>query len=212
MAVYSRAAARLSGIYAIVNEGSPDPVQLTRAVLQGGVRIVQYRAKNGIVIEHARAIRELTRACGALFILNDAWREVEQYDADGVHLGPEDVELHQIALVREAIGAKIIGASCGTAEEARVAQHAGADYIGAGPIYETVSKRDAGPAIGIAGLCAVLDATSLPVAAIGGITLGRLPEVRAAAVAMAAVISEIASSPEPGSAAAALVAAWNECS
>jgi thiamine-phosphate pyrophosphorylase len=199
----------LNGIYAIVNEGEPDLVALTRAVLAGGVHVVQYRAKSGIIPEHAHTIRELTRAREALFIINDEWRAVETYDADGVHLGPEDAAPGEVARIRQLLPDRVIGVSCGTEEEARVAQAARVDYIGVGSVYATSSKADAGAPIGIAGLYRVARATNVPVAAIGGITLESIPEIRATGVAMAAVISAISAARDAHAATAALVRAWN---
>ncbi len=210
MDLRSDAQTLLNGIYAIVNEGEPDPVALTRAILAGGAHLVQYRAKGSIVPAHAHAIRELTRARKALFILNDEWRAVEAYDADGVHIGPDDANLHELAQIRAALPDRVIGVSCGTEAEARLAHAGGADYIGAGSVYATSSKADAGPPIGIAGLYRVARATRLPVAAIGGITLDSISEVQATGVAMAAVISAISAAPDARAATAALVRAWNE--
>lgn len=200
---------RLRGIYAIVNEDERDAVAIARAALDGGVRIVQYRAKRGIVPYRAHALRELTREYGALFILNDTWRDVQTYDADGVHVGPDDAQPHELARIRRALHGRVLGVSCGTEDEARAAQACGADYIGVGSVYATGSKADAGDPIGIAGLSRVAASTTLPVAAIGGITLATLPQVRASGVAMAAVISAIANAADPCRAAAALVTTWN---
>jgi thiamine-phosphate pyrophosphorylase len=201
-------AALLRGIYAIVNEAAqPDPIDVTRAILDGGVRIVQYRAKSGIVPQHARALRELTRAYGALFIINDDWRAVVDYDADGVHLGPDDARSQDFAAIRAALTDRLIGVSCGTPQEALAS--AVADYIGVGSVYATASKADAGDPIGIAGLRAVAAQTPLPVAAIGGITLADVPQIRASGVAMAAVISAICNAQDPRAATAALVRAWS---
>lgn len=200
---------RLHGIYAIVNEGQPNPVELTRALLAGGARIVQYRAKGGIVPEHARALRELTRNANALFILNDEWRAVAQYEADGVHVGPDDAQPHELAQIRAALEGRILGVSCGTEDEARFAEAHGADYIGVGCLFPTGSKADAGDPIGIAGLKRVAAATRLPVAAIGGITLAHLPQVRDTGVAMAAVISAISRAADPQTATEELVRTWN---
>jgi thiamine-phosphate pyrophosphorylase len=201
-------AALLHGIYAIVNDDA-NVLRLTQAILAGGVRIVQYRAKRGIAADRAHALRELTRAYGALFILNDAWQEADTYDADGVHVGPEDAQPPELTRIRSALGDRLLGFSCGTADEARTAARAGADYLGAGAVYATISKADAGEPIGIAGLRGVAAAANLPVAAIGGITLDRLTEIRQSGVPMAAVISAIANAPQPQAAAAALVRAWN---
>lgn len=210
MDLRSHAQTLLSGIYVIVNEGEPDPVALVRAALAGGARIVQYRAKTGIVPAHAHAMRELAREYDALFILNDEWQAVAQYDAHGVHVGPEDAAPEELAKIRAALGERILGVSCGTEEEARHAQACGADYIGVGAVYATSSKADAGAPIGIAGLHRVASATTLPVAAIGGITLDAIAEVRGTGVAMAAVISAVSAADDPQAATAALVNAWRE--
>ena len=197
----------LRGVYAIVNEThAPHPVALTRAILEGGARIVQYRAKGGIVAAHAREIRELTREHDALLIINDDWRAVQTYDADGVHLGPDDARPGDLAAIRDALPDRLIGVSCGTPQEARMAVNA--DYIGVGSVYATSSKADAGDPIGIAGLRTVAGACLLPVAAIGGITLAVLPDVRETGVAMAAVISAISTASDPREATAALVRTW----
>jgi thiamine-phosphate pyrophosphorylase len=175
--------------------------------LEGGVRIVQYRAKTGIVPAQAAALRELTRACDALFLINDDWRAVETYDADGVHLGPDDGGFDMLPEIRRSLGERIIGISCGTPDEARAAR--AADYIGVGPVYATESKSDAGDPIGLQGLREIAAATALPVAAIGGITAENLEDVRETGVAMAAMISAFSSAADPRAAAAGLVDVWN---
>ncbi|MHB8144117.1 MAG: thiamine phosphate synthase, partial [Vulcanimicrobiaceae bacterium] len=80
----------LHGIYAILDDREDGAETLVRAVLKGGARIVQYRAKRGIDLTRARNMLAAARECGALFIVNDDWRAAETLDADGVHLGPED--------------------------------------------------------------------------------------------------------------------------
>lgn len=200
---------RLRGIYAIVNENERDALAIARAALEGGVRIIQYRAKRGIVAANARALRDLTREYGALFILNDDWRAVETYDADGVHVGPDDAQSHEMTHIRNALSGRILGVSCGTEDEARAAEASGADYIGVGSVYATGSKADAGDPIGIAGLTRVSRSTTLPVAAIGGIAIASLADVRATGVAMAAVISAISGAQDPRLAASMLVSTWN---
>ena len=201
--------ASLQGIYAIVNDGER-AVSLTHEYLEGGIRLVQYRAKNGIDRERLRALRETTRAYGALLIVNDDWRAAVEYGCDGVHLGPGDDGFDDPRRVRAALGKLLVGMSCGTIEEAREAIPGIVDYIGVGPVYATGSKADAGEPIGIAGLKAVALATTLPVAAIGGITLGNVDAVRASGVAMTAVISALAEAPDPRAAARTFCARWND--
>jgi len=199
----------LHGIYAIVNEG-PDAVSLVQACVEAGVRVVQYRAKRAIVPDHLHRIRALTHDARVLLIMNDDWRAAQAYACDGVHLGPDDAGFTHVRSVREAMGDRLIGLSCGTVDEVRRANASDVDYVGVGSVYTTHSKDDAGLPIGIDGLRRVAAATSLPVAAIGGITIARTAEVARIGVAMAAVISAIAQANDPRAAAVALVRAWEQ--
>jgi thiamine-phosphate pyrophosphorylase len=204
----SHRATFLRGIYFIVNEGERDPLALARAALNAGIAIVQYRAKRGIDPERLRALRVATRERNALLIVNDDCEATVAFDADGVHLGPDDAGFDRVASVRAIVGERLIGLSCGTAQEALAA--GGADYLGVGAVFATGSKDDAGTPIGIDGMLRVARATTLPVAAIGGIGAASLPAVRDSGIAMAAVISAIANAPDPSAAAARLVGIWNE--
>lgn len=193
----------LSGIYAIV-----DSPALARVAVDAGIRIVQYRAKDAFNEDDARAIRAVTRG-RALFIVNDRWREAARYDADGVHVGPDDVPFEVLPQVRAHIGTQLLGVSCASAEEAKQAVAAGASYIGVGSVFATPSKHDAGEPIGIERLERVVKSTSVPVAAIGGITLRDIDAVKRTGAAMAAVIGAISGASDPAVAAAQLVRAWS---
>jgi thiamine-phosphate pyrophosphorylase len=199
-------AALLCGIYAIVNE-SPRAVEIACSALVAGVRVVQYRAKNGIVAATLRELRARTRD-RALLIVNDDAEAVRAFDCDGVHLGPGDAGFDDVAAVRAALPECVIGLSCGTIEEAAPQRTAGADYLGVGAVYATLSKGDAGEPIGIEGLRRIAAAATLPVAAIGGISAANAGEVRRSGAAMAAVISALSQAEDPGMAAAALLRAW----
>jgi thiamine-phosphate pyrophosphorylase len=201
-------AALLRGIYPIVNEGAGDPLAIARAALDAGVTVLQYRAKTGVDAARLRALRAETARRGALLIVNDDWEAALAFDADGVHLGPDDAGFDRVPAIREALRDRLIGLSCGTAAEARGAGDA--DYLGVGAVYATASKADAGAPIGIDGLLDVARATTLPVAAIGGIDATTIGQVRDAGVAMAAVISAISGAANPAAAAAQLVARWND--
>lgn len=200
--------ARLHGVYAIINEGARDPLELAHAALDAGVRILQYRAKSGIVPERVNVLRGMTRESGALLLLNDDARAVAALDCDGVHLGPDDAGFTDPKAVRAVVGDRLIGLSCGTLGEARNAERGGADYLGVGSVYATESKADAGPPIGIAELGRICAATQLPVAAIGGVRAERVPEVADAGAAMVAVLSALADVPDAFAAASELVRAW----
>jgi thiamine-phosphate pyrophosphorylase len=200
-------AALLHGIYAIVNE-SASALDVARAALDAGVRIVQYRAKGGIVADTLCPLRVMTLENGALLIVNDELEAVRTFDCDGMHLGPDDAGFSDVARVRAAFPEHLIGLSCGTVEEANPRKTAFADYLGVGSVYATTSKDDAGAPIGVGGLERIASVTALPVAAIGGITLDNVVNVRRSGVAMAAVISAISAAADPRAAAVALVDAW----
>jgi thiamine-phosphate diphosphorylase len=196
----------LRGVYAIVDPEAVEPIGFTEAILRGGVRIVQIRAKLGIDGTTLIAIVTRVRAAGGIALLNDDVGLARL--ADGVHLGQEDAALYDLAKVRSALGPRmIIGLSCGTPEEARRADPALVDYLGVGPIFATPSKPDAGYPIGISGTRAVVDATSLPVAAVGGIGAATIARVRESGAEMAAVISALMTA-DPESAARTLVERW----
>jgi len=200
-------ARNLQGIYVILNE-ERRVLQLARRVLDAGVRLVQYRAKAGIVAENLEALRALTRGRDALLILNDDWRCAQRFDCDGVHLGPDDDGFDRVAVVREAMGERLIGLSCGSIEEVLAANVSDADYLGVGSVYVTPSKDDAGAPIGTQALHRLAAASTLPVAAVGGISAANIAEIRDSQVAMAAVVSAISDSTDPYRAARELVEAW----
>lgn len=198
-----------NGIYAIVDRSStPEPLEFLDAVLAGGVRVVQYRAKDGVERALVRAMHARTRIAGAILLVNDDLEAA--MEADGWHAGQEDLAGRDLAAVRTRLGGRLFGVSCGIATEAIAAARVGADYIGTGPFAATGSKLDAGMPIGEPGLRAVVKAVDIPVVAIGGIGLGDLAAVRASGARMAAVISAIAASRDPSAAARALVERWAE--
>lgn len=134
-----------------------------------GCRIVQYREKGistrAMVLEAAQ-IKDL---CGneAIFLVNDRVDVALAVDADGVHIGQDDMH---ISTARALLGPdKIIGLSVHNVEEAMEAEQNGADYVGLGPMFNTATKDDAGDAIGPESIRAVKDAIKIPVVAIGGI-------------------------------------------
>lgn len=199
----------LNGIYAVLDSSvSDDLAALLDAVLRAGVRIVQYRSKSGADRRLLSRLFMRARAAGAVLIVNDDLDAA--CEADGLHVGQEDLAMSAGCNLRERLGQRILGISCATATQALEAERLGADYIGSGPYNATSSKNDAGPAIGEMGVRAVAQATRLPVAAIGGIALTDLESVARSGARMAAMISAIAK-PAQGdaeSAARELIAQW----
>jgi len=195
------------GIYAIVDRAlAVRPLELLEAILRGGVRVVQYRAKAGVDRALVREMAGRAHAVGANLIVNDDFEAA--LEADGWHAGQEDLLGRDVFDARRRLEGRIFGISCATVAEAHAAELAGADYIGVGPFAVTGSKRDAGPPIGAGGIRTVVAGTRLPVVAIGGIDAANLADVVAAGASMAAVISAIGAAPDPEAATATLVARW----
>ena len=166
--------------------------QIVRAALAGGVTVVQYRDKAAatrVMIEEALALRALCRASGASFIVNDRVDVALAVDADGVHVGQDDMPA---AMARRLIGpGRILGVSAGSPEEARRAEADGASYVGASPIFETPTKPDAPTAMGVEGLRRLAAMVSIPVVAIGGINRANAAAMIQAGAAGVAVVSAI---------------------
>ena len=197
---------RLRGIYALVDPDRVEPIAFTEALLRGGIRLIQIRAKSGIDGATLIALVTRVRAAGGIAIVNDDVRLARL--ADGVHLGQEDAAGLDLTALRGALPHGIIGLSCGTPQEARAADPALVDYVGAGPAFATPSKDDAGLPIGLSGIRAVVEATPLSCAAIGGIGLANVARIRETGAHMAAVLSGLIQD-DPEAAARALVARWN---
>jgi thiamine-phosphate pyrophosphorylase len=167
------------------------------AAVAGGVTMVQLREKEASgreFYEIARELRELTLRLGVPLVINDRVDIALAVNADGIHIGHRDLPPK---VARRLVGRRMfIGVSAGSVEEALAAERDGADYLGAGAVYPTGSKADAGEAIGLRGLAEICAAVSIPVAAIGGLFAGNAGEAREAGVAGIAVISAILSQPD----------------
>jgi thiamine-phosphate pyrophosphorylase len=160
--------------------------------IKAGCKIIQYREKSKSMremVEEALVIKNVCRE-RAIFLVNDRVDLALTVDADGVHVGQEDMPFE---IARHILGEdKIIGLTVHDVRESREAEEMGADYIGLSPIFETSTKSDAGRACGLPKITEVRKQVRLPIVAIGGITKENVSEViRAgadAAVAISAVV------------------------
>jgi len=160
-------------------------------ILDGGARLIQLRAKDMAAKEFfrlAEAARRLTRQAGCLLIVNDRADIAMACQADGVHLGQEDLPL---SIARRLMGGKIIGISTHDSAQAREAEQGGADYIGFGPIFGTASKNTGYSPRGLEMLREIRKAVKVPIVAIGGITETNVTQVWEAGAQAAALISDI---------------------
>ncbi len=180
---------------------------LISLALDAGVPCVQVRAKecsDRQRFEIAEKAVQLCHDAGATCIIDDRVDIALAVGADGVHVGPEDLT---VAAARRLLGdGPVLGASARTAAVGREALAAKASYLGVGPCYPTSTKDDLPAPIGAAGLAAVARVVSLPVLAIGGVTVERIPELLAAGAYGIAVIGAIAFARDPAAAARELVA------
>jgi thiamine-phosphate pyrophosphorylase len=175
--------------------------QILEQAVKGGITAFQFREKgtNSLTgeerFEAAKMAKELCRDFGVLFIVNDDLDLMEAVDADGLHVGQTDGDL---GFIRQQTKNKILGVSAHTLAEAKDAVERGADYIGAGPIYLTVTKPDAQEPVGT-GIFKEFRANGInvPVVGIGGISMDNAAAVIKAGADGAAIISAISQSKDP---------------
>lgn len=181
-----------------------DHVAIARAALRGGADMIQLRDKTADLrrlLPQARAIQALCRSQGATFIVNDRLDLALAAGADGLHVGQEDLPAEA---ARRLLGpGRILGVSTHNREQAEAAMAAQADYLGFGPMFPTGTKDTGYAPRGLEELRAVRGAVSLPILAIGGITLERVAELIAAGATAPAVISAVVAAPDIAAAAAA---------
>lgn len=160
-----------------------DYLESARLVLEGGCKWVQLRMKNAPtqeIITVARQLRELCDKHNAIMLLDDHVELVKLVDADGVHLGKNDMPINQ---AREVLGPDyIIGGTANTFEDVVMHWKNGADYIGCGPFRFTTTKEKLSPVLGLEGYASIVSQMKqaeihLPIVAIGGITADDIPSI-----------------------------------
>lgn len=187
-------------LYVVTDEvisGGRSHLECARAAAAGGADIVQLREKEkpaGEIFAIARAIRAVTAATGAIFVVNDRLDIALAAGADGVHLGQDDLPV--AAARRIAPPLFVIGASVGSVEEALRAERDGADYVAVSPVFTTGSKADAGAGHGLEAVAAVRRAVRIPVIGIGGIGPANAADVIRAGADGCAVISAVLAQPD----------------
>ena len=191
--------------------GDRDLFTAVEEALKGGVTMLQLREKTASsrdFYQLAVRMKELAAAYQVPLIIDDRLDIALAADAGGLHVGQDDLP---VAVARRILGpGKILGYSVSTVEEAIYGEQNGADYLGAGPVYATGSKADAGSPIGIDGLRQIKQSVAIPVVGIGGVGEANILDVKRTGVDGAAVISAIMGSRDLKRAAGALIAAWRQ--
>lgn len=212
--------ARLAGCHLyLVTSPVPQLETVVERALDGGVRLVQYRAKEGSPsadgspltdsqrLQQADALRRLCAARGALFIVNDRIDIALAVDADGVHLGQGDLP---VAVARRLIGPdRLLGRSTHRLEQLQQAIAEGCDYVGVGPVHATPTKPGREP-VGLDYVRQAATASAIPFFAIGGIEVANLEVVRQAGASRVAVVRAITAAADPAAASRELLAALGQ--
>ncbi len=183
-----------------------DHAELARLACAGGADVIQFRQKEGSVRERLGALKGVADVCSdanVSLIVNDQLDLALAVEADGIHLGQEDLPIEAVRQILDLQDGPtlIIGATCTTLEQADRAVREGADYIGFGPVYETKSKANPALVKGLDGLAEVCRAIPIPVIAIGGITVERVQSVLDTGAHGIAVLSAVTMAPDPQQAA-----------
>jgi len=186
-------------IYLVTDDGCLQGralIDCVREALEGGVTLVQYRAKTASSAEMYAEALQLKALCNSFnvpLIINDRLDITMAVGAAGVHLGQDDLPC---AVARKLLGEDyIIGVSAHNPAEAKAALQSGADYLGCGAVFGTATKTDV-KKLGTDGLAAICQAKGLPVVGIGGVTADNYREVRAAGADGAAIVSGILAQPD----------------
>jgi thiamine-phosphate pyrophosphorylase len=181
----------------LVTSPAPDLLQRVEAALQGGLTLVQYRDKQSNDVDRLAIAQQMCKLChdyGALFILNDRVDLALAANADGVHLGQQDIP---IALARQILGSqRIVGRSTTNPEEMARALAEGADYIGVGPVYETPTKAGKAAA-GLEYVQYAAKHATVPWFAIGGIDSSNINDVIQAGAPGIAIVRAIMAAENP---------------
>jgi thiamine-phosphate pyrophosphorylase len=185
------------GIYGITAEqfsNGRSNIDTVQAMIAGGVRIIQYREKRPFkshrqMLTECRAIRRLTRDAGILFVVNDYVDIALLVEADGIHVGQDDLPVPD---VRRLVGPDmLIGLSTHAPDHVHAAAALGADYIGVGPIFSTQTKEDVVDPVGFDYLDHAVQHAGLPIVAIGGIKKHNIAQVARHGARCFALVTEI---------------------
>ncbi len=184
--------------------GDRDLTWVAKLAIRGGADVIQLRDKRATtktLVEEAARVAQVTRAAGVPLIINDRADVALAAQADGVHLGHEDLP---VGLAKSFLGpGRLVGRSTHSLEEALEAQRAGADYVAVGPIYPTPTKPDYG-SVGLALIGRVKARVNRPIVCIGGIDRASLPAVLQAGGECVAVVRAVCAADDPAEAARTL--------
>ena len=186
------------GFYLVITNPVVGYAKCAQAAVRAGVRIIQLRMKHASredILREAREMRRVTAGTDTLFIVNDDPSIAAEVEADGVHVGQDDMPPTE---VRDRFPSlRIVGLSTHNPKQVEASRAQPIDYIGVGPVYATPTKDIPDPTLGLATMRAMIGAAAHPAVAIGGIDAGRLPDVLAAGARNWAVVRAVCAAADP---------------
>ena len=186
------------GLYLVMTDPVAGYAKCAEAAVRAGVKIVQLRMKDaprGDILRVAREVRQVTAGSGTLFVVNDDPAIASEAEADGVHVGQDDMSPCEIRI--RYPGLRLIGLSTHNPAQTRASVLQPVDYIGVGPVFATPTKKIPDPVLGLETMREMIAIAKHPAVAIGGIDLGRLPAVLASGARNYAVVRAICQSSDP---------------
>jgi thiamine-phosphate pyrophosphorylase len=186
------------GLYVVMTDPVVGYERCAEAAVRAGVKIVQLRMKHApreAILREARAVRAVTRGTRTLFIVNDRPEIAAEAEADGVHVGQDDLPPGEIRAKFPDLS--VVGLSTHNPLQTRASRNAPIDYIGVGPVYATPTKEIPDPTLGLATMRRMVGLAAHPAVAIGGIDATRLRDVVAAGARNIAVVRAVCRSANP---------------
>lgn len=200
------------GLYLILTDPVAGYERAAEAAVFHEVRFLQLRMKKESedkILEKARALRTITKGTKTLFIVNDHVHIAKAVDADGVHLGQDDMDLTKARKLWPKKG-KILGLSTHSEDQEKAARSLCPDYIGVGPVYTTPTKENPDPTVGTERMGKIIQSSPLCCVAIGGIDASNLKTVLLHGAKNFAVVRAVNQDPEPGMSICRLMDIWRE--
>ena len=186
------------GLYLVMTNPKAGYVACAEAAVKAGVKIVQLRMKHcprAEIVAAGHAVRAATRGTGTFFIVNDDPSIAAEVEADGVHVGQDDMPVAEVRARFPSLG--IVGLSTHSPGQARAAMAQRPDYIGVGPVWATPTKDIPDPTLGVATAVQMARSVPFPAVCIGGVDADRLPELLRAGARNYAVVRAVCAADDP---------------
>lgn len=189
------------GLYPVITDPVAGYAKCAEAAVRAGVKIIQLRMKHAAraqIVETALEMRRITRGSGTLFIVNDDPSIAAEVEADGVHVGQDDMKPSEVRMLFPEL--RIVGLSTHNPAQTEASRAEPIDYIGVGPVYATPTKDIPDPTLGLETMARMISLAAHPCVAIGGIDLERLSGVIRSGARTFGVVRAICRNPDPYSA------------